>query len=464
MSESVDSFSGFSAAPQSVPVFVSAFAEPLIATGCLLASALCMGRSVDRPVMLLSVFTMTLMFPGTNRFYEKPRQSLTDILASWVTVVVILGLCGYASNSIQFFPHELLLVWVVVTPLAQFLFVIAGRWQLRRLAMRPEHRRPALVIGGGALGHKVAQAVRDRQPYGQELVGFVDDRQSERCDDATRQLLVGTLEDLPELIRKHDVRDAYITFSLSSQPRIRQMLTALREAAVTTFVVPDVFSVGVIQGRMRNLNGVPVVGLLESPFVGINGLVKRLSDIVLSLVILVLVLPVLLVVAIGVKLSSPGPVLFRQRRNGLDGKEILVYKFRSMRVMDNGGVVAQATRGDPRVTPFGAFIRRTSLDELPQFINVLQGHMSIVGPRPHAVAHNELYRSVIRSYMVRHKVKPGITGWAQVNGCRGETDVIEKMEARVNYDLEYLRNWSLALDLRIIARTVRQMFFDRNAY
>jgi putative colanic acid biosysnthesis UDP-glucose lipid carrier transferase len=178
----------------------------------------------------------------------------------------------------------------------------------------------------------------------------------------------------------------------------------------------------------------------------------------------VLIAPVLAVLAIGVKMSSPGPVIFRQRRNGLDGEEITVYKFRSMRAMDNGPVVKQATKDDPRITRFGAFIRRTSLDELPQFINVLQGRMSIVGPRPHAVAHNELYRKLIKAYMVRHKVKPGITGWAQVNGHRGETDTVEKMQARVEYDLEYLRNWSLGFDLQIIARTVKLVFFDRNAY
>jgi len=193
-------------------------------------------------------------------------------------------------------------------------------------------------------------------------------------------------------------------------------------------------------------------------------LLKRVSDIVLATIILILISPILLVLAIGVKLSSPGPVIFKQRRNGLDGGEIIVYKFRSMTAQDNGPVVRQATKDDPRITRFGAFIRRTSLDELPQFINVLQGQMSIVGPRPHAVAHNEQYRQLIKAYMVRHKVKPGITGWAQVNGHRGETDTIEKMQARVEYDLEYLRNWSLGLDLQIIVRTIRLVFFDRHAY
>jgi putative colanic acid biosynthesis UDP-glucose lipid carrier transferase len=212
------------------------------------------------------------------------------------------------------------------------------------------------------------------------------------------------------------------------------------------------------------VNGVPVVGLCETPFTGINQFVKRAEDLVLASLIIVLISPLLLGVALGVKLSSPGPVLFRQRRNGLDGREIVVWKFRSMRTMDDGAVVRQATRGDPRITPFGAFIRRTSLDELPQFFNVLQGQMSIVGPRPHAVAHNDEYRELIRAYMVRHKVKPGITGWAQVNGHRGETDTLDKMRARVEYDLEYLHHWSLGLDLRIIARTVALVLGDRHAY
>jgi putative colanic acid biosynthesis UDP-glucose lipid carrier transferase len=185
---------------------------------------------------------------------------------------------------------------------------------------------------------------------------------------------------------------------------------------------------------------------------------------VLASLILLLVSPLLIFVAIGVRLSSPGPIIFKQRRNGLDGGEIVVYKFRSMTSMDNGSNIRQASRHDARITPFGNFIRRTSLDELPQFFNVLQGRMSIVGPRPHAVAHNEQYRQIIKAYMVRHKVRPGITGWAQVNGLRGETDTIDKMQARVEYDLEYLRNWTLRLDLEIIARTIRVLFFDRHAF
>jgi putative colanic acid biosynthesis UDP-glucose lipid carrier transferase len=276
--------------------------------------------------------------------------------------------------------------------------------------------------------------------------------------------MLGTLRDVASYVRTHGIKEVYITLPLGSQPRILELTESLQGTTASIFFVPDVFGISIIQGRLQDMSGVPVVGICETPFTGTNELVKRLSDIVMATIILVLISPLLLAIAIGVKLSSPGPVIFRQRRNGLDGSEITVYKFRSMTTQDNGPVIDQATKGDPRITPFGAFLRRTSLDELPQFFNVLQGRMSIVGPRPHAVAHNEIYRELIKAYMVRHKVRPGITGWAQVNGLRGETETIDKMKARVEYDLEYLRNWSLGLDLQIIVRTLRVIFFDRNAY
>ena len=202
----------------------------------------------------------------------------------------------------------------------------------------------------------------------------------------------------------------------------------------------------------------------ESPFYGADGLIKRGSDIVLASTILLAISPLMIAIAIGIKLSSPGPVLFKQRRYGLDGREIVVYKFRSMNVLEDGNVIRQATHGDLRVTRFGAFLRASSLDELPQFINVLQGRMSVVGPRPHAVAHNEMYRKLIRGYMVRHKVRPGITGLAQVNGMRGETSSIDKMQMRVEYDLAYLRSWSLSLDLQIVLKTIVVVLGRRNAH
>jgi putative colanic acid biosynthesis UDP-glucose lipid carrier transferase len=228
--------------------------------------------------------------------------------------------------------------------------------------------------------------------------------------------------------------------------------------------VPDIFVFDLIQARSSELNGIPVVAMCETPFYGYRGLTKRLIDIGVSVSFLVLGSPLLLLVALLVKVSSPGPIVFRQRRYGLDGHEITVYKFRTMIVTEDGEQVRQASRSDSRITRIGSFLRRYSLDELPQFINVLQGRMSLVGPRPHAVAHNEQYRTLIKGYMVRHKVRPGITGLAQINGARGETSKLEDMEARIKLDLEYLRGWSPLLDIKIMARTFVKIFRDPNAY
>jgi putative colanic acid biosynthesis UDP-glucose lipid carrier transferase len=454
----------FYSAPQSVQSLIAAFLEPGLIVAVLLAVMAWYEEPVMRPAYILCLLVFALTFPGRDRFLMHPVSAVLDVLGAWLTLLAILGAFGYATNSLRYFENEVLLLWLVATPLAQVAFIVVGRLLLRWKAAQPASRRPSLIVGAGELGAKVARALADDSLAGRDLLGFFDDRDASRLDPATAGRVLGNLDALHGEIERLGVREVYITLPLGSQPRIQQLLERLQGTTASLYFVPDVFGISIIQGRLKDVNGVPVVGICETPFTGTNGLVKRISDLVLASLILVLITPVLAAVAIGVKLSSPGPVLFKQRRNGLDGEEIEVYKFRSMRVMDNGAVVKQATKDDPRITPFGAFIRRTSLDELPQFINVLQGRMSIVGPRPHAVAHNEQYRQLIKAYMVRHKVKPGITGWAQVNGLRGETETVDKMRQRVEYDLEYLRNWSLALDLQIIVRTARLMVFDRNAY
>jgi putative colanic acid biosynthesis UDP-glucose lipid carrier transferase len=251
---------------------------------------------------------------------------------------------------------------------------------------------------------------------------------------------------------------------MASQPRILQLLDELKDTTASIYFVPDMFFTDLIQGHTTSVCGMPVISVCETPFRGADGVVKRLSDIVLSTLILALIFPVLIVLALAVQFTSPGPVIFKQRRYGLDGEQILVYKFRSMTVTEDGPTIPQAQKNDARITPLGAIMRRTSMDELPQFINVLQGRMSIVGPRPHAVAHNELYRKLIKGYMVRHKVRPGITGWAQVNGYRGETTTLDKMQGRIDYDLDYLRNWSLRLDLHIILKTIKLVLKDEKAH
>ena len=454
----------FFSAPQSVTSLVAALLEPGITILAFIVTTLSFDEHMDRPALTLCLLVLALTFPGRNRFHDSLLGSAVDIASSWLVLVGLLALCAYATRSLHYFEYNVLLTWAVATPILQWLATWFGRVALRHRAAKPGSRRIAVVVGAGALGAKVARALQAGDSHGVDFVGYFDDRSDGRIDAESKTQVLGTLNQIARYVVEHGVRDVYITLPLGSQPRIIELLEQLQGTTASLYFVPDVFGISIIQGRLQDMNGVPVVGICETPFTGTNDLVKRTSDIVLASLILVLISPLLLVIAIGVRLSSPGPIIFRQRRNGLDGGEIVVYKFRSMTTQEDGSIVTQARRHDPRVTRFGAFLRRNSLDELPQFFNVLQGSMSIVGPRPHAVTHNEQYRQIIKAYMVRHKVKPGITGWAQVNGQRGETDTIEKMRARVEYDLEYLRNWSLALDLRIIAGTIRVLFFDRQAY
>ena len=276
--------------------------------------------------------------------------------------------------------------------------------------------------------------------------------------------LFGPLTDLGTYVKEHRTDVIFIALPIRHLKRVMNLLDDLRDTTASIYYVPDIFVFDLIQARSGEIHGIPVVAMCETPFYGYRGVTKRLTDIVLSVLILLLFLPLLLLIAVLVKASSPGPVIFKQRRYGLDGREIAVYKFRTMSVTEDGAEVRQASKTDNRITRIGGILRRTSMDELPQLINVLQGRMSLVGPRPHAVAHNEEYRKLIKGYMVRHKVLPGITGLAQVNGCRGETALLEEMEARVNYDLEYLRRWTPMLDVKIILLTAVKVFRDEKAY
>jgi putative colanic acid biosynthesis UDP-glucose lipid carrier transferase len=454
----------FLSTPSSVSSVIAAVTEPVLAVLLLVLCHAIYNVPFRGPSMVLSILLLVLMFPGANRFGKSMLSVGIDIALSWLSALLVLALLGYASRALDQFPMRMLIVWAVVTPFSQWAVVIAGDMILRFRARGVASRRPAVIVGADRMGVRTAHMLNERRDFGHDLLGFFDDRALDRLGIGEGLPYLGQLASLPKYIEQHGVKDVFLTLPLTSQPRILTLMEVLQNTTASVHFVPDVFGVSIIQGRLTDMGGIPVLGLQITPFEGINGLIKRLSDVVFSIIILVLISPVLLLVAVGVKLSSPGPVIFRQRRTGLDGEIIDVYKFRSMRTQDNGPKVQQATRNDPRITRFGAFIRKTSLDELPQFINVLQGRMSIVGPRPHAVAHNEEYRSIVKAYMARHKVKPGITGWAQVNGLRGETDTVEKMASRVEYDLEYLRNWSVGLDLLIIFRTVALMVHDKTAY
>ncbi len=454
----------FRHAPQSLSAFIAALLEPGLSAVMLVGAHWYHDEPFSRASMTLLLLVLALTFPGTDRFRDRPLSSAVDIGLSWLWLLALLLLCGWATRSLAYFEWPVIGLWALATPLVQWCVVIAGRDWLRWRARAPSAARRAIIVGAGPLAVKASRALLGRNDRRTEVLGYFDDRQGDRIDAEARKLRQGGLADVGAYVLRHGVGEVYITMPLGSQPRIVRLLESLQGTTASIYFVPDVFGISIIQGRLQDVNGVPVVGICETPFTGVNEAVKRASDLVLASLILLMLAPLLVVLALGVKLSSPGPVIFKQRRNGLNGEEIVVYKFRSMRTMDDGAVVRQATRGDARITRFGAVLRRTSLDELPQFVNVLQGRMSIVGPRPHAVAHNEQYARLIKAYMVRHKVRPGITGWAQVNGLRGETDTLEKMQARVEYDLEYLRNWSLALDLQIIARTIKLVIADRHAH
>jgi putative colanic acid biosynthesis UDP-glucose lipid carrier transferase len=413
--------------------------------------------------LILCLIVFSLMFPGDVALSQQRRGLLKEIAAGWAVVLGILFFFGWATNYLFDFYWDVLVAWAVSVP---FVLYVAHRSipVLAPKLLSIEGYRTAVIVGANDLGKRLARQFELKPLLGVKFEGFFDDRTPQRLGIGVGEGLKGRIADLPEYVKRGNVGAIFVALPMTSQPRILSLLESLYDTTASIYFVPDIFIYDLIQARIDDVDGIPIVAVCESPFYGVNAMIKRLEDIVLSALILVLIAPLLVAVAIGVKLSSPGPIIFRQRRYGLDGKEIFVWKFRSMRVMEDGGEVKQATREDPRITPFGAFIRRTSLDELPQFINVLQGRMSIVGPRPHAVAHNEQYRRLIRGYMIRHKVKPGITGLAQVNGLRGETETVDKMKARVEYDLEYLRNWSLRLDLAIIMKTFVVAITGRNAY
>ncbi len=450
--------------PLAIATLVRMMLEAVVAVGTLAVSTSLFGDTFQGPYVILALLVFSLTFPSHAPRATSAAALAREVLGGWTLVVVLLLLLGWATRTLGSFDERVMVAWVAITPVALFAAHLLTPYVMPRVLAAEGLQRVAVIAGAGGLGRKLADSIRATQFLGVRVAGFFDDRSAERLSALEPGELLGNVDQLSEYVKRHRVDLIYVTLPMASQPRIMKLLEELHDTTASVYFTPDIFLFDLIQARMDTIGGIPVVALCETPFYGVNGLVKRVSDIVLATLILTAISPLMAAIALGVKLSSPGPVLFRQRRYGLDGREIVVYKFRTMTVMEDGEVVKQATKNDCRVTPFGAFLRRTSLDELPQFINVLQGRMSIVGPRPHAVAHNETYRKLVKSYMVRHKVRPGITGWAQVNGLRGETETVEKMKARIEYDLDYLRHWSLKLDLAIIWRTLFVVLKSRNAY
>ena len=448
--------------------------DPLIVMGSLYGCCMVYGEPFTGyalVLMILACFVSSAIYQHVDpyRAWRSGRMLAyaRAILAGWLLSCGFLLLLGHASGLAYAYDQRVILAWFALTPLLLFashMAVRSWRGKTGHIETRGVPLRSVVVVGVNEVGVKFASVCARETDLRLQMRGYFDDRVDPRHSaDATHPLL-GRMAELAAFVRQEQIKMIFISQPMSAQPRIRRLIDELEDTTASVYFLPDVYIFDLMQARFDNVAGMPVIAIRETPFVGVNSVVKRISDIVLALAILVLVAPLMLGVALCVRATSPGPVIFRQRRYGLYGEEIVVYKFRSMTVVEDGGVIAQARARDARLTPIGAFLRRTSLDELPQFWNVLQGRMSIVGPRPHAVAHNEQYRKLIKGYMLRHKVKPGITGWAQVNGLRGETSTLDKMQARVRYDLDYLRSWSLGLDLWIIIKTIKVVLTQQNAH
>lgn len=442
--------------------------ETILDPAVLTLSLWLVGVSVEGellpPYLILAVIVFSISFPGVSHLQSSIKVLIFNVFYTWFWIALLLLFLGFATGYIAQFSSQALVIWLWAAPLSQIgthlIFRIAAPYLL--LLQGPPQR--AIIVGMNEQGVTLASRIHETRYSKIELSGFFDDRNENRLPRAGHNPLLGKLRELPEFVKENRIQFIYLSLPMASQPRILHVLDELKDTTASIYFVPDMFITDLIQARSGTVCGTPVISVCESPFTGSNGIIKRTSDIILSLLILLLIAPLLSLIALAIKLDSPGPIIFKQRRYGLDGEEILVYKFRSMRVCEDGDTIRQAQMGDNRITRIGAFLRKNSLDELPQFVNVLQGRMSIVGPRPHAVAHNEIYRNLIKGYMIRHKVKPGITGWAQVNGYRGETRTLDKMQARIDHDLDYLRNWSLRLDLHIIVKTILTVLKDRAAY
>jgi len=449
---------------------VQAVVPAVVAVALLYATVILFSGKFDpssAAIVIVGVLCLVLVQPPrevSTQLTSARLSAVVDVILRWSLLLAVLLAVGYVTKSLDGYPRRIYLTWAAVTPVVLIAVTLAMQEIMRRFLMNAFDNRSAIIAGYNTSSLELARRLKNNPGMRVEVTGFFDDRSSDRLGMEADAKLVGSLSDMSQHVKDNRTDVIFIALPIRHVKRVMNLLDDLRDTTASIYYVPDIFVFDLIQARSGEIHGIPVVAMCETPFYGYRGVAKRLTDVSFSAVILLLLLPLLVLIAIVVKLSSPGPIIFKQRRYGLDGREIAVYKFRTMRVTEDGAYIRQASKSDSRITRFGGVLRRSSMDELPQLINVLQGRMSLVGPRPHAVAHNEEYRKLIKGYMVRHKVLPGITGLAQVNGCRGETSQLEEMEARVNFDLDYLRHWSPMLDIKIILLTIVKVFRDDKAY
>ncbi|MCJ8297027.1 MAG: undecaprenyl-phosphate glucose phosphotransferase [Oceanospirillaceae bacterium] len=415
--------------------------------------------SLYRLLLVIAIFVVLVVYPvfgvykQTDRFYKMALR----ISLAWFSTISILIVLAFLTKTSESYSREIIIVWFLAVATIQIPLL-----RLNYLAVayyRKKYTKPinSLVIGMGRTARFFSSKIHNNHWLPDKVVGMVNGYDVEVPESITKQLtfpFLGEVQDINAIIQQHKVKRIYISLPLKHAAKVEKLNEKLLDSQVDVIWILDVSDWNLMNHSIREIAGMPLLSLNESP-VNVSRIqirVKHLLDKIIALIMLVALSPILLAASIAVKYSSKGPVLFKQKRHGFNGEEILIYKFRSMRMHDDTQVI-QATKGDDRVTKVGAFLRKSSIDELPQLINVLQGSMSLVGPRPHALAHNAFYSDKISKYMARHRIKPGITGLAQISGCRGETETIDKMEERVKYDMEYINNWSLAADFKILIKT-----------
>ena len=419
---------------------------------------------------LIAMLITLVVYLYTAEFFEiyrtwRVNQFQQMVLTSWAALTVAflsLILSLFLVKQTSDFSRVTIAIWFAQAFVLMFSWrYLNHKWKVTRRKLGFNLQKMA-IVGATERGEKLFNEVAKHNELGYDFVGFYDDRDESRTYN--NLTIMGNIDQAVDEARDGKVDVLFIALPRIAEQRLLDIISKLGDTTVDVHIVPDLVMSGLMHARIDHIGHVDTLSVFESPYLGAKNWIKRLEDIIVSLLILLLIAPLLLAIAVGIKLTSKGPVLFKQRRYGLRGEEIQVWKFRSMTVMEDNDKVIQATKNDARITPFGGFLRRTSLDELPQFFNVLAGHMSVVGPRPHAVAHNEEYRGQVQYYMLRHQVKPGITGWAQISGWRGETDTLEKMEKRIEFDLQYIRHWTVFFDIKIIFLTIFKGFVNKNAY
>ncbi|KPZ67184.1 UDP-glucose:undecaprenyl-phosphate glucose-1-phosphate transferase [Pseudoalteromonas sp. P1-26] len=461
--------SGILQSNATIVAFIQRILDISIIVGCLWGTVALQGLPwllQHTTAALLSVFLFHFT-SELDKLYISWRglsiyKELKKTISHWFVSAAILFLSVNFLAPQYLNPEGLQFYWFVSVLVSLCVYRVVLRLILRGLRSQGINTRSVVIAGAGTLGQQLANNIIANSSFGLVFGGYYDDAAPKQKLVAAQT--IGNLEQLVADCKEGGIDRVYIVLPPQAYERRKWLVKELADSTASVYIVPDVFTYQLLHSRSDTIMGIPTISIYDSPLDGSNAIIKRIEDIILSTLILIMISPVLLGLALAVKFTSKGPVFFKQNRYGIDGKPIKVWKFRSMNVMEDGAKVTQATKNDSRFTPIGQFIRKTSLDELPQFINVLQGQMSIVGPRPHAVAHNEEYRKLVDGYMLRHKVKPGITGWAQINGWRGETDTLDKMEKRIEFDLEYIRNWSLFFDLKIVFLTIFKGFVNKNAY